>query len=288
LDELRKTFERTFHRNGFPAIILIRHFSEKPPRKRASTIRQRVKIVGLGLAAALMFGLPANADQRYNVSGNDRYQIGQTDLQTSIAYSGTQRLSITKDGMQRRFTAQATYTRSDSAGKVPAQASFVQEMTPQGELKDRMDLDPDYLTVLNQPFAVELDTATLHDLLHLRGRVPFVFPAPMTGGTLRGYLQRGQTGRIGSRPVVAVNFDATGPMAGPLPDHGQMSISGSMRMRGTAYYALRGEPLLLALNETLTINGTLHDREQTSPVKIQYWRSIRADDSQASETTAAH
>lgn len=234
-----------------------------------------------------MLGLPANADQRYAVSGNDRYQIGQTDLQTNITYSGTQRLSIAKAGAQKRFTAQATYTRSDSAGKVPAQASFVQVMTPQGELKDRMDLDPDYLTVLNQPFAVELDAATLHDLLHLRGRVPFVFPAPMTGGTLRGYLERGSIGRIEARPALAVDFDATGPMAGPLPDHTQMSITGTMRMRGTAYYAVRGEPLLLALNETLSISGTLHDREQTSPVKIVYERSIRADNAQASETAAA-
>lgn len=233
-----------------------------------------------------MLVLPANADERYALSGNDSYQIGQTDLQTSIAYSGTQRLIITKEGPQKRFTAQATYTRSDSAGKVPAQASFVQVMTPSGELKDRMDLDPDYLTVLNQPFAVELDNATLQDLLHLQGRVPFVFPAPMTGGTLRGFLERGDIARIGTRRVLAVDFDATGPMTGPLPDHSQMSISGTMRMRGTAYYAVRGEPLLLALNETLTISGTLHDRSQTSRVKIVYQRSIKADSAQTSETAA--
>ncbi|HEY9180020.1 MAG TPA: hypothetical protein VIO32_04835 [Candidatus Baltobacteraceae bacterium] len=231
-------------------------------------------------------GLPANADQRYAVRGNDRYQIGQTDLQTSIAYSGTQRLVITKNGAQTRFTAQATYTRSDAAGAVPAQASFEQVMTPQGELKDRMDLDPDYLTVLNQPFAVELDALTLRELLHLRGRLPFIFPAPMTGGTLRGYLERGPIGRVASRPVLGVDFDATGPMVGPLPDHSQMSITGTMRMKGTAYYALRGEPLLLALNETLSISGTLHDRSTTSPVKIVYARSIKASDSADSETTA--
>lgn len=275
-----------FHRNGFPAIILLRYYTEKPPRKRASIIRQRVKIMGLGLAAALMLGLPANADQRYAVSGNDRYQIGQSDLQTSITYSGTQHLTVVRDDGQKRFTAQASYTRSDAAGSVPAQASFVQVMTPQGELKDRMDLDPDYLTVLNQPFAVELDSQTLHDLLHLRGRVPFVFPAPMTGGTLHGYLERGAGGRINGRPVLAVAFDASGPMVGPLPDRTQMSITGTMRMRGTAYYALRGDPLLLALNETLSISGTLHDRSQTSPVKIIYQRSIKADDAQASETAA--
>jgi hypothetical protein len=233
-----------------------------------------------------LFGLPANADQRYAVSGNDRYQIGQTDLQTSIAYSGTQRLVITKDGAQKRFTAQASYTRSDAAGAVPAQATFVQVMTPQGEFKDRTDLDPDYLTVLNQPFAVELDSGTLHDLLRLSGRLPFIFPAPMTGGTLRGYLERGPIGRVSSRPALGVDFDASGPMVGPLPDRSQMSITGTMRMKGTAYYALRGEPLLLALTETLTISGTLHDRSQTSPVKIVYSRTIKATDSDSAETTA--
>jgi hypothetical protein len=235
-----------------------------------------------------MLGLPANADQRYAVSGNDQYQIGQSDLRTSITYSGTQRLTVVKSGAQKRFTAQATYTRSDGAGSVPAQASFVQEMTPQGELQDKIDLDPDYLTVLNQPFAVELDSQTMHDLLRLQGRVPFVFPAPMTGGTLRGFLERGAIGRIGGRPALAVAFDASGPMAGPLPDHSQMSIDGTMRMNGTAYYSVRGEPLLLALNETLTISGSLHDRSQNSSVRIVYQRWIKADNSQTSETAATN
>ncbi|HET9095265.1 MAG TPA: hypothetical protein VFN37_01275, partial [Candidatus Baltobacteraceae bacterium] len=114
-----------------------------------------------------------------------------------------------------------------------------------------------------------------------------VFPAPMTGGTLRGYLERGDIARIGGRPVLAVAFDASGPMVGPLPDRAQMSITGTMRMRGTAYYALRGDALLLALNETLSISGNLRDRSQTSPVTIIYRRSIKAEDAQASETAAA-
>ncbi len=159
-------------------------------------------------------------------------------------------------------------------------------MTPQGELRDKTDLDPDYLTVLNQPFAVELDTETFSDLLHLRGRVPFAFPAPMIGGTLRGYLERGAASRVSSRPALAVDFDASGPMTGPLPDHTEMSIAGSMRMRGTAYYALRGDSLLLALKETLTITGTLEDRGQASPVTIVYQRLIKADDSAPASTEA--
>lgn len=275
-----------FRKNKIFGIILTPR-PEIRPRKRASTISTSVKFVGLGLATALALAAPARADQRYVVSGNDRYQIGQADLQTSISYSGAQTLQIRKDGSQTRFTAQAHYTRSDSSGKVPAQATFVQVMTPAGELHDSADLDPDYLTVLNQPFAIELDKPTLNDLLHLRGRVPFAFPAPMTGGMLKGYLERGDVGRVSSRPVLAVNFDTTGPMRGPLPDHNDMTIDGSMRMRGTAFYALRGEPLLLALNETLTISGTLRNRGQSSPVTITYSRTIKADTSEPSQTEAS-
>lgn len=275
-----------FRKHNFSGIILAPR-PEIRPRKRANTISTSVKFVGLGLATALALAAPAHADQRYVVSGNDRYRIGQADLQTSISYSGAQTLQVRKDGPQTRFTAQAHYTRSDGAGKVPAQATFVQVMTPAGELHDSADLDPDYLTVLNQPFAIELDKPTLNDLLHLRGQVPFAFPAPMTGGMLKGFLERGQIGRVSSRPVLAVDFDASGPMRGPLPDHNDMTISGSMRMRGTAYYSLRGEPLLLALNETLTIAGTLRNRGQSSPVTITYSRTIKADQAQPPQTEAS-
>jgi hypothetical protein len=246
----------------------------------------RTKILGLGLATVLVTAVPAHADQRYVVSGNDRYQVGQNDLQTDISYTGAQTLTVRRDGSLTRFTAQAHYTRADAAGKVPAQATFVQVMTPAGELQDRADLDPDYLTVLNQPFAVQLDAPTRTELLHLRGRLPFSFPAPMTGGTLNGYLERGSVGRVNSRPALAVNFDATGPMTGPLADHPGMSITGTMRMRGTAYYAVRGDALLLALTETLTISGTLRDRSRTSPVTIVYRRTIKADDTAPSRTEA--
>jgi hypothetical protein len=109
----------------------------------------------------------------------------------------------------------------------------------------------------------------------------------MIGGTLHGYLERGSLARVSARPTLSVNFDATGPMTGPLPDHADMSIAGTMRMRGTAYYALRGDALLLALSETLTITGTLDDRGHASPVTIVYRRMIKADDSAPSSTEAS-
>jgi hypothetical protein len=223
-----------------------------------------------------MIALPARADQRYVVTGSDRYRIGSSDLQTNITYTGSQQLTIRHDGKQTQFRAEAKYLRIDESGRIPSRAAFVQIMTPQGELQDRTDGDPDYLTVLNQPFAIELDQQTLHDLLRLNGEVPFDFPAPVMGGTLHGYLRRGANERVAAQNALAVKFDATGPMAGPLPDRASMTMRGTMRMRGTAYYAMQGNPLLLALSETLTISGTLQDGTHHSPVTITYERTIKA------------
>lgn len=249
--------------------------------------RLHARVTGLSLAAALAFALPALADQRYTVSGLDSYQIGESDLQTSISYAGTQTLAVRRDGSRRRLTANVRYTRVDAAGKVPVEGSFVQIMNAAGDLHDKADADPDYLTVLNQPFAVMLDAPTFAELLHLNGSVPFTFPAPMIGGELQGHLHRGPISRVDSRPALAVAFDASGPMAGPLPDHSGMSITGTMRMSGTAYYAVRGEALLLALSETLTISGKLRDHGHSSPVTIVYARSIKATDSDPDSTQAS-
>jgi hypothetical protein len=238
------------------------------------------------LAAVLAVALPARADQRYVLSGSDRYQIGSSDLQTNISYSGTQQLTIHREGKQTQFRADAKYVRVDESGSVPGHAAFVQILTPKGELQDRTDGDPDYLTVLNQPFAIELDAQTLRDLLRLQGEVPFEFPAPVMGGTLRGYLRRGANERVASQAALAVNFDATGPMSGPLPDRAAMTMRGTMRMHGTAYYATQGDPLLLALHETLTISGTLQNGSHNSPVTIIYERTIKATPAQPARTEA--
>src|SRR5438270_1111741 len=223
-----------------------------------------------------MIALPAKADQRYAVSENDRYRIGSADLQTHISYSGTQQLTVRRAGSRTQFRADAQYVRIDENGSVPVHATFAQILTPQGELQDLTNADPDYLTVLNQPFAIELDQQTLRDLVRLNGRVPFSFPAPVMGGTLHGYLQRGTNGTVAAQPALAVDFDATGPMSGPLPDRAALAMRGTMRMRGTAYYALQGDPILLALQETLTISGTLQNGNRHSPVTIIYDRSIKA------------
>jgi len=283
-----KSHLQTFKFNVFIGIISSANYP-KPPRttkKESSPITRHYRIVGVGLAAALVIALPAKADQRYAVSGNDRYQIGSADLQTHISYSGTQQLTVRRAGGKTQFEAEAKYVRVDESGSVPVHATFAQILTPQGELQDLTNADPDYLTVLNQPFAIELDQQTLHDLMRLNGRVPFSFPAPVMGGTLHGYLQRGTNGTVAAQPALAVDFDSTGPMSGPLPDRTAMAMRGTMRMRGTAYYALQGDPILLALQETLTISGTLQNGNRHSPVTITYDRSIKAEPALASKSEA--
>lgn len=184
-------------------------------------------------------------------------------------------MAIAKSGGATRYTVDAHYTRSGADGAVAAQAHFVQDLTKSGFL-DRVDDDPDQLTVLNQPFAIQLDLPTLHDLAHLRSRVPFDASAPIAGGMLHGTLRHGTNGRIDGARCVGVRFDAEGAVHGGLPDHPEIAIDGTMHMDGTAYYTEK-TALLVALSARLTIDGTLRDRKDLTPVHIVYARTIHAD-----------
>ena len=222
---------------------------------------------------------PAAADQHYSISGSDRYQIGAAQLQTHIDYRGSETLTITRAARgATRYLAKASYRRSDQSGAQTEGARFDALMSPSGEQTDQQNADPNYLTVLNQPFSVALDAATLRDLARLRGRVPFDFPSPMTGGTLHGYLSRGEESMVAGRRAIGVRFEATGPMRGPVPDHPAMALNGTIRMNGVAYYDL-GSALLLALDATLNITGSLAERStgNPTPVLIVYKRAIRAE-----------
>jgi hypothetical protein len=234
--------------------------------------------IGVALFAFTLAATAPSLVQSYSVSGDDAYSIGLAAPATRIVYDGVERLQVEHVGGTDRFSADVMYFRSSSGGRSAGKARFVQELIRGGSLEDRTDQDPDYLTVLNQPFAVRLDDATLHDLRGLHARVPFSLVSPMTGGLLQGYLQRGVDGSVAGQRVIGVVFDADGNMRGGLPDHPTYSITGRISMHGTAYYALRGA-LLLALNADLTIDGTLRDRAQTSPVHIVYRRFIRANSS---------
>ncbi len=122
--------------------------------------------------------------------------------------------------------------------------------------------DPDFLTVLNQPFAVQLDAQTLRDVRKLREPSPFTFTSAMTGATLRGTLFHVTDGLIAGHPVVGIGFDASGPMRGGLPEHPEISLRGTIRMSGRAYYTSGVRPLACARCETANSG---HARRHSAP-----------------------
>jgi hypothetical protein len=221
---------------------------------------------------------PVNADVQYDTSGEDLYRIQAVGTSSKVSYSGTERLSVRPEGKAWRFEARARYTREAPDGKTRGEAVFVQELEPDGTFEDRVDDDPDFLTILNQPFAVRLDAATLRDLRALHGRVPFSATSPLGAqAVLHGFLRPAPGGPIAGHPTVAVRFEAEGAMTGPLPGSTESLVSGTMRMDGVAYYALESATLF-ALKVTLTLDARLTQSRQPTPVPVRifYRRSIRA------------
>jgi hypothetical protein len=80
-----------------------------------------------------------------------------------------------------------------------------------------------------------------------------------------------------------VKFEAAGPMQGELPDRPGLTLQGTISMRGTAYYDM-SSALLLALQTTVTIEGSVSNRAGKDPVKIVYDRTIRARQRSATQT----
>jgi hypothetical protein len=242
----------------------------------------RVKLAPIVLAllsCALdlaLAGGAASADQSYRVTGKDTFAIGDTDVKSEISYSGHESLKRRRHGQVTLFVARARYVRIDQGASSTATAGFVAEIAPTGEQHDIGNDDPDYLTILNQPFAVQLDAATLRDLARLRSEVPFDFPSPMTGSALHGSLKRIGVGVVAGARALGVSFAAGGPMTGPLPDRPRLTMNGRIRMQGSAYYRTE-DALLLVLDATLTISGNLANPDETNPVTIVYRRRIRAE-----------
>jgi hypothetical protein len=221
---------------------------------------------------------PAHADFQYDTTGEDTYRIESAQTVSRVSYAGTEQLSVARQGQAWRFEARAEYTRNGPDGRSRSQAVFVQMLEPDGTFQDRVDDDPDFLTILNQPFAVRLDQPTLRDLRELHGRVPFAATSPLGAqAVLHGFLRPAPGGPIAGTPAVAVRFEAEGAMTGPLPGYSETLVAGTMRMQGTAYYAA-DTAMLLALNVGLTLDARLaQGRPAVSvPVRIVYRRVIRA------------
>jgi hypothetical protein len=239
--------------------------------------RRAVAAGTFALLAAIASAEAARADQAYAVEGHDTFRTGSSDVRSTTVYHGVQRLTIARKGGSTTYSARVEYDREADGGKQHQRASFTSTMLPSGEQRDGPGSDPDYLTVLNQPFAVQLDGPTMRDLRHVRRAVPFDFPSPMTGATLHGTLRRLPDAMVGANRAMGIAFEATGPLHGTLPDRPAMQLAGRITMKGTAYYAY-GSALLLALDATLAIDGNLDDNAQRSPVSIVYTRSIHSTD----------
>jgi hypothetical protein len=229
------------------------------------------------VAALLPVVSPAPADLHYELAGEDLYQIESAATVSRVSYAGSEILYALPDDGGVRFEARARYVRNAPEGKNNGGARFVTELLPDGSFENRIDDDPDFLTILNQPFAVRLDSQTLQALRALRGPVPFTGGSPLGGATvLRGQLQPGTSGAVDGRSTVAVRFVADGPMNGAMPGYTDSTVSGLMRMDGTAYYAL-DDGMLLAFSVRLTIDARLRQKDSGVfiPVHITYRRSLR-------------
>jgi hypothetical protein len=238
-----------------------------------------LQLTGVALVAALVAAAaPARADVSYATSGEDVYRIASAQTSSRVEYAGNQRLAIRRESGAWRFEARAHYARRGPDGKGDADAYFVQVLLRDGTLEDRVDEDPDFLTILNQPFAVRLDKATLRDVRALHGRVPFSATSPLGAeAVLRGYLRPAPGGPVSGVPTVAVRFQADGAMTGPLPGYAETLVAGTMHMDGTAYYSVE-DAILMALDVTLTLDARLAQNHSTvsQPVHIVYRRTIKA------------
>jgi hypothetical protein len=229
------------------------------------------------LSLLVAFAAPVLADspvQSYTVTGEDSFRIAGRDLRTEINYTGTERLAIDRHGKVTRFTATVSYDRHEGGSATHATGNYTSVVQPNGDQQDEADGDPDYLTILNQPFSVELDAPTMRDLRSLAHTVPFDVPSPITGAPLHGSLRRLRDGSLNGKRVLGIAFVAKGLLHGALPDRPDMQLDGTITMNGTAYYAYANE-LLLALDATLEIEGKVTNSGQNDPVTIVYKRTIR-------------
>lgn len=229
----------------------------------------------MAILALLLAAGSTESHQTYRVSGTDSYQIGSRELRSDTSYEGKEELTIRNADGVTRYHARAIYIKTDQGQSHSSVATFESVLLADGREHDTVTSDPDFLTVLNQPFAVQLDAQTLRDVRKLHEPSPFSFTSPMTGATLRGSLFHVTDGLIDGHPVVGIGFDASGPMRGGLPEHPEISMHGTIRMSGRAYYT-RASALLLGLDAKLQIAGTLANTSTSDPVKILYRRIIRA------------
>jgi hypothetical protein len=229
----------------------------------------------VGFAAVLLITHPAFADETYTVDGKDSFTVGDRDLRGDVLYRGHETLAFKRNGSALEYTAKAEYERTDQGARSQAHALFVTLLTPSGEQHDQTDEDPDFLTVLNQPFAIVLDAPTMRAVARLTEKVAFDFRSPISGKTLHGFLSNGGTGTVAGVRTLAIVFEAEGDLKGFSPGGLTTALDGRMHVKGTAWYAL-DTALLRALDTQLTISGKYAGSNDPTTIVIVYRRTIRA------------
>ena len=214
--------------------------------------------------------------QVYSVDGSDAISIAGRAIASMITYDGTEELTFRPAARATLFHATVRYDKNTGAATTHERAAFALSMSPSGDVSNEQNADPDYLTILNQPFSVQLDAPTMRDLHGLTQTVPFDFPSPMTGAPLHGTLRRLLDGSLAGVRVLGIAFSARGPLAGTLPDRPSLAVSGTITMNGTAFYAY-SNALLLALDATLVIEGKVGGGDGNDAVTIRYKRRIRPE-----------
>src|SRR5258708_2963148 len=120
----------------------------------------------------------AFADQQYAVDGSDTFRIPGSPVGGDIAYTGVGELRSERLGTDTHFTTRVSYRRTVDGTSSRVTGTYETTISD-GVAHDGADGDPDDLTILKQPFAVQLDRPTLRDLGALRAAIPFDFPSPI-------------------------------------------------------------------------------------------------------------
>jgi len=227
------------------------------------------------LIPVLLGQTAAEQRQSYDVWGQDDFQIGSRVPRSDTLYRGEETLTIERTRTGATYEARADYERTAGGAVERKDATFLSFISQDGVQRDERNADPEFLTILNQPFAVRLDAHTIRDIRKLSAPSAFAFESSKTGAYLRGTLRRIPDGTIAGKHVVGIGFDASGPLHGAVPEHPEIALAGTMHMSGHAYYTA-ADALLMELDTTLEIAGKLADESTSDPVKIVYRRTIRA------------
>lgn len=227
------------------------------------------------LVCAIIFTLPlvssAATNDRYIIAGTDRLRVGVE--QVCVDYEGEGRLSLNSGDDGQTLTAATDYWRRDATGTHIVHASFVQETAPSfgDEFLDANGRDPDYMTILSQPLAIELGSSELQALAQLSKRVRLEFPSRIGDGNLSGFLEHIRSRSVNS--LIGLRFVARGPMRAPVPKRPAATMVGIVTLAGAGYYSSENGRLV-AIYTTMTFDGSFRNRGHAIPVHVTYERQI--------------